>query len=156
MHEEDAGTAWKHVEYRNGHNEIRRMRRLVVSFVCTIANYDVCMVGGWVSGWVWGVFMLCFHIHIVHICTCTDLLVAISPLHTIHTHYTYTLYIYTTHTPYTLDTHHTHLTHTIHTIHTPYTHTHYTHTTLSLSTYPHSMDLPITCIKTAPSVVRSS
>lgn len=40
MHEEDAGTAWKHVEYRNGHNEIRRMRRLVVSFVCTIANYD--------------------------------------------------------------------------------------------------------------------
>lgn len=40
MHEEDAGTAWKHVEYRNGHNEIRRMRRLVISFVCTIANYD--------------------------------------------------------------------------------------------------------------------
>ena len=39
MHEEDAGMAWKHVEYRTGHSEVRRMRRLVVSFVATIANY---------------------------------------------------------------------------------------------------------------------
>ena len=40
MHEEDAGMAWKHVEYRTGHSEVRRMRRLVVSFVATIANYE--------------------------------------------------------------------------------------------------------------------
>jgi hypothetical protein len=24
MHEEDAGVLWKHVEYRNGHSEVRR------------------------------------------------------------------------------------------------------------------------------------
>ena len=40
MHEEDAGMAWKHVEYRTGHSEVRRMRRLVISFVATIANYE--------------------------------------------------------------------------------------------------------------------
>jgi Cu2+-containing amine oxidase len=31
---------WKHVEYRNGHNEARRARRLVVSFVATVVNYE--------------------------------------------------------------------------------------------------------------------
>merc|ERR1719247_4060248 len=40
MHEEDDGVLWKHVEYRNGHNESRRARRLVLSFICTVVNYE--------------------------------------------------------------------------------------------------------------------
>ncbi|KAK9817313.1 hypothetical protein WJX72_012521 [[Myrmecia] bisecta] len=40
MHEEDYGTLFKHTEYRNGHSETRRSRRLVISMVATIANYD--------------------------------------------------------------------------------------------------------------------
>ncbi|CBN75262.1 amine oxidase [Ectocarpus siliculosus] len=40
MHEEDAGLLWKHVEYRNGHNESRRSRRLVLSFIATVVNYE--------------------------------------------------------------------------------------------------------------------
>ena len=40
MHEEDTGTAWKHVEYRSGRNDMRRGRRLVLQFVATVANYD--------------------------------------------------------------------------------------------------------------------
>lgn len=40
MHEEDTSTAWKHVEYRNGRNDMRRGRRLVLQFVATVANYD--------------------------------------------------------------------------------------------------------------------
>ena len=40
LHEEDAGMAWKHLEYRNGHAEVRRARRLVISFISTIANYE--------------------------------------------------------------------------------------------------------------------
>jgi len=48
MHEEDTGIAWKHVEYRNGRNDMRRGRRLALQFVATVANYDylfntVCM-----------------------------------------------------------------------------------------------------------------
>eukprot|EP00899_Mesostigma_viride_P025592 jgi/Mesvir1/6217/Mv00897-RA.1 len=40
MHEEDAGLLWKHVEYRNGHSEARRARRLVLSFIATVVNYE--------------------------------------------------------------------------------------------------------------------
>lgn len=40
VHEEDTGTAWKHVEYRTGRNDMRRGRRLVLQFVATVANYD--------------------------------------------------------------------------------------------------------------------
>lgn len=40
MHEEDAGLLWKHVEYRNGHSEVRRARRLVLSFLATVVNYE--------------------------------------------------------------------------------------------------------------------
>lgn len=40
MHEEDYGTLWKHTEYRTGHSEVRRSRRLVLSFISTIANYE--------------------------------------------------------------------------------------------------------------------
>lgn len=40
MHEEDVGTAWKQVDYRTGHLEVRRHRRLVISFWSVIANYS--------------------------------------------------------------------------------------------------------------------
>ena len=40
MHEEDAGLLWKHMEYRNGHAESRRSRRLVLSFIATVVNYE--------------------------------------------------------------------------------------------------------------------
>ena len=40
MHEEDDGLLWKHVEYRNGHNESRRGRELVISFIATVVNYE--------------------------------------------------------------------------------------------------------------------
>jgi Copper amine oxidase, enzyme domain len=40
MHEEDAGILWKHTEYRNGHAEVRRSRRLVLSFIATVVNYE--------------------------------------------------------------------------------------------------------------------
>lgn len=40
MHEEDAGLLYKHVEYRTGHSETRRARRLVVSFIATVVNYE--------------------------------------------------------------------------------------------------------------------
>lgn len=40
MHEEDDGILYKHVEYRNGHNEGRRARELVLSMICTVVNYE--------------------------------------------------------------------------------------------------------------------
>jgi len=40
MHEEDAGILWKHVEYRNGHNESRRARELVISSIATVVNHE--------------------------------------------------------------------------------------------------------------------
>jgi primary-amine oxidase len=40
MHEEDQGILWKHVEYRNGHNESRRARELVISSISTVVNYE--------------------------------------------------------------------------------------------------------------------
>jgi primary-amine oxidase len=40
IHEEDDAVLWKHVEPFNGNAEVRRRRRLVVSFNATIANYD--------------------------------------------------------------------------------------------------------------------
>ena len=40
MHEEDAGILWKHMEYRNGHSEVRRARKLVLSFIATVVNYE--------------------------------------------------------------------------------------------------------------------
>ncbi|HEX9528491.1 MAG TPA: tyramine oxidase, partial [Streptosporangiaceae bacterium] len=39
IHEEDNGILWKHVDYAFG-SEARRMRRLVVSFHVTVANYE--------------------------------------------------------------------------------------------------------------------
>ncbi|KAJ3032255.1 hypothetical protein HDV00_007739 [Rhizophlyctis rosea] len=40
LHEEDAGISWKHLEYRTGMSEVRRGRRLVISFVATVVNYE--------------------------------------------------------------------------------------------------------------------
>ncbi|KAI0558246.1 amine oxidase [Gracilaria domingensis] len=40
MHEEDVGPLYKHVEYRTGHSESRRARRLLVSFIATVVNYE--------------------------------------------------------------------------------------------------------------------
>ncbi|MEX2222038.1 MAG: primary-amine oxidase [Candidatus Rokuibacteriota bacterium] len=40
LHEEDAGILWKHVDWRLGTTEVRRSRRLVVSSISTVGNYD--------------------------------------------------------------------------------------------------------------------
>jgi primary-amine oxidase len=40
MHEEDHGILWKHQDWRTGMTEVRRSRRLTVSFFCTVANYE--------------------------------------------------------------------------------------------------------------------
>lgn len=40
LHEEDYGILWKHYEFRNETFEVRRSRRLVVSFFATVGNYD--------------------------------------------------------------------------------------------------------------------
>lgn len=40
IHEEDNAVLWKHVDTHSGDAEIRRMRRLVVSFHATVANYE--------------------------------------------------------------------------------------------------------------------
>ena len=38
MHEEDTGILWKHVEFRNGYNESRRSRELIISSIATVVN----------------------------------------------------------------------------------------------------------------------
>ncbi|HUY22856.1 MAG TPA: primary-amine oxidase [Acidimicrobiales bacterium] len=40
MHEEDYGILWKHNDPRSGRTEVRRSRRLVVSSIATVGNYD--------------------------------------------------------------------------------------------------------------------
>ena len=40
MHEEDAGIAWKHTDFRTEKVEVRRLRRLVVSTIVTVGNYE--------------------------------------------------------------------------------------------------------------------
>ena len=40
LHEEDVGVLWKHVDIRTGAVEVRRSRRLVVSFIATVGNYE--------------------------------------------------------------------------------------------------------------------
>jgi primary-amine oxidase len=40
MHEEDYGILWKHVDWRTNESEVRRSRRLVVSFIATVGNYE--------------------------------------------------------------------------------------------------------------------
>lgn len=40
MHEEDAGIAWKHFDYQEQTVEVRRMRRLVLSSIVNVGNYE--------------------------------------------------------------------------------------------------------------------
>jgi primary-amine oxidase len=40
LHEEDDGMLWKHWDFRTGHTEVRRSRRLVLSSISTIGNYE--------------------------------------------------------------------------------------------------------------------
>lgn len=42
IHEEDFGLLWKHFDARAGHAEVRRSRRLVVSSIVTVDNYEYC------------------------------------------------------------------------------------------------------------------
>lgn len=40
MHEEDYGILWKHIDWRTNQTEVRRSRRLVLSFIATVGNYE--------------------------------------------------------------------------------------------------------------------
>lgn len=40
MHEEDDSIMWKHFDFRNNAAEVRRSRKLVISFIATVANYE--------------------------------------------------------------------------------------------------------------------
>src|SRR5205807_2663840 len=40
IHERDAGILWKHRDYVSGHDETRRARQLVVSYIVTAGNYE--------------------------------------------------------------------------------------------------------------------
>jgi primary-amine oxidase len=40
MHEEDYGVLWKHVDLFGGTSEVRRSRRLVISNIATVGNYE--------------------------------------------------------------------------------------------------------------------
>ncbi|GAB4212669.1 MAG: primary-amine oxidase [Synechococcales cyanobacterium] len=40
LHEEDNGILWKHFDWRRNHVDVRRGRRLVISFISTVDNYE--------------------------------------------------------------------------------------------------------------------
>ncbi len=40
LHEEDNGILWKHTDWRTNQSEVRRSRRLSVSFIATVGNYE--------------------------------------------------------------------------------------------------------------------
>lgn len=40
LHEEDFGILWKHTDLRTGDAEVRRQRRMVISSISTVGNYD--------------------------------------------------------------------------------------------------------------------
>ncbi|MFT4044138.1 MAG: primary-amine oxidase [Gordonia sp. (in: high G+C Gram-positive bacteria)] len=40
MHEEDFGISWKHTDFRSQEAAVRRSRRLVISMICTVGNYE--------------------------------------------------------------------------------------------------------------------
>lgn len=40
MHEEDYGIGWKHVDLVTGRHEVRRSRRMVISHIATVGNYE--------------------------------------------------------------------------------------------------------------------
>lgn len=43
IHEEDAGLLWKHWDFRTDRSEVRRAQKLVVSTICTVANYEYAL-----------------------------------------------------------------------------------------------------------------
>jgi primary-amine oxidase len=43
IHEEDSGLLWKHWDFRTDRSEVRRARKLVVSSICTVGNYEYAM-----------------------------------------------------------------------------------------------------------------
>ena len=43
VHEEDSGLLWKHWDFRTDRSETRRARKLVVSTICTVANYEYAL-----------------------------------------------------------------------------------------------------------------
>ncbi|MCU1294192.1 MAG: primary-amine oxidase, partial [Bryobacterales bacterium] len=49
MHEEDAGILWKHTDFRTGSVDVRRNRRLIISFIATVGNYEY--------GFYWNLFL---------------------------------------------------------------------------------------------------
>jgi primary-amine oxidase len=48
LHEEDASILWKHTDWRTNQVEVRRARKLVLSFIATVANYEY--------GFYWNLF----------------------------------------------------------------------------------------------------
>ncbi len=40
VHEEDFGLLWKHTDWRTGQSEVRRSRRLAISMIANVGNYD--------------------------------------------------------------------------------------------------------------------
>ena len=40
LHEEDDGLLWKHLDWRTGLGEVRRSRRMVISSIATVGNYE--------------------------------------------------------------------------------------------------------------------
>lgn len=42
MHEEDYSIGWKHTDFRSERAQVQRNRRLVVSFIATVGNYEYC------------------------------------------------------------------------------------------------------------------
>jgi primary-amine oxidase len=40
LHEEDAGILWKHTDWRTNIGEVRRARRLIISYIATVGNYE--------------------------------------------------------------------------------------------------------------------
>jgi len=40
LHEEDDGILWKHHDMRTGKTDVRRSRKLVISFIATVGNYE--------------------------------------------------------------------------------------------------------------------
>ena len=40
VHEEDVGLLWKHTDWRTNQSEVRRARRLSISFIATVGNYE--------------------------------------------------------------------------------------------------------------------
>ena len=45
MHEEDDGILWKHYDFRTDKTEVRRSRKLVVSFIATVATTSTRSTG---------------------------------------------------------------------------------------------------------------